>query len=223
MPPGGPVTYGTAQTSYATVYEWEFSPIESSQTYSDIALGSLNARRYPIAGAGFFAGVHLPSGAVLQSIEFDFCDSNASGQHIAGVVHSCANVDGLCTALAGPIISVSNAVTPCLAYVTDVSGLNYVVDNTQAKILLQLLGGAGDNTTSVAGAVVGYRLSVSPPPATATFNDVPTSDPGFQFVEALAKSGITAGCGGGNYCPDATLTRRQMAVFLAKALGLQFP
>ena len=51
---------------------------------------------------------------------------------------------------------------------------------------------------------------VSPAPATAT------------FVEALAKSGITAGCGGGNYCPHAPLTPGQMAVFLSKALGLHF-
>jgi S-layer homology domain len=52
---------------------------------------------------------------------------------------------------------------------------------------------------------------------------VPTTDPAFQFIEALVASGITAGCGSGNYCPDAPLTRRQMAVFLAKALGLQWP
>ncbi len=51
---------------------------------------------------------------------------------------------------------------------------------------------------------------------------MPTSHPFFQFVEALAGSGITAGCGGGNYCPDNSLTRGQMAVFLAKALGLDW-
>jgi hypothetical protein len=51
---------------------------------------------------------------------------------------------------------------------------------------------------------------------------VPTTHPFFQFVEALVASGITAGCGGGNYCPDAALTRGQMAVFLSKALGLHF-
>jgi hypothetical protein len=52
---------------------------------------------------------------------------------------------------------------------------------------------------------------------------VPTNDSAFQFVEALVASGITVGCGGGNYCPDAPLTRRQMAVFLSKALGLHWP
>ncbi len=68
-----------------------------------------------------------------------------------------------------------------------------------------------------------YRRRVSPAPSTPTFNDVPIGHPFFQFVEALAASGITAGCGTGIYCPDAPLTRGQMAVFLAKALGLHWP
>jgi hypothetical protein len=56
-----------------------------------------------------------------------------------------------------------------------------------------------------------------------TFNDVLPSHPFYQFIEALAASGITAGCGGGNYCPDRNVTRGEMAVFFAKALGLHFP
>jgi hypothetical protein len=70
-----------------------------------------------------------------------------------------------------------------------------------------------------------WTRQVSPAPATATFVDVPVGHPYFQFVEALAKSGITGGCDGSPplYCPDAPLTRGQMAVFLAKALGLQWP
>ena len=69
-----------------------------------------------------------------------------------------------------------------------------------------------------------YR-QVSPPPAAATFGDVPTSHPFFQFVEALSRSGITAGCNAAPplYCPDQPLTRGQMAAFLAKGLGLQWP
>ncbi len=70
---------------------------------------------------------------------------------------------------------------------------------------------------------VTWGRQVSPPPATATFNDVPSETVEFAFVEALAASGITGGCGGGAYCPDAPVTRRQMAIFLAKALGLYWP
>ena len=65
-----------------------------------------------------------------------------------------------------------------------------------------------------------WQRQVSTPPGSPTFNDVPASDGAYPFIEALAASGITAGCGGGNFCPDTPLTRRQMAVFLAKALGL---
>ena len=68
-----------------------------------------------------------------------------------------------------------------------------------------------------------WRRVVSDPPATRTFGDVPSSHPFYQFIEALARSGITGGCGSGNFCPDAPLTRGQMAVFLSKALGLHWP
>jgi hypothetical protein len=68
-----------------------------------------------------------------------------------------------------------------------------------------------------------YRLRVSPAPATATFGDVPVGHPLMRFVEALVAAGSTGGCGGGNYRPDAPLTRGQMAIFLATALGLHFP
>jgi hypothetical protein len=81
---------------------------------------------------------------------------------------------------------------------------------------------AMQNSLGLGGVQVTWKRQVSEAPSTPTFADVPASDPGFSFIEALAASGITAGCAGGNYCPDATLTRRQMAVFLAKALGLQW-
>src|SRR5262249_54013714 len=72
---------------------------------------------------------------------------------------------------------------------------------------------------------VWWHPSVSPAPAAASFNDVPTSHPFFQFIEALKASGITGGCQASPplYCPNDTLTRGQMAVFLAKALGLHWP
>jgi hypothetical protein len=56
-----------------------------------------------------------------------------------------------------------------------------------------------------------------PPPATgAVFLDVPASDPYAPWIEELAGLEITGGCGGGNYCPNSPVTRRQMAAFLLK-------
>ena len=60
-----------------------------------------------------------------------------------------------------------------------------------------------------------------PPPAAGIFADVPPSSPFAPWIEQLAAEGVTAGCGGGNYCPDSPNTRGQMAVFLTKMFGLK--
>ena len=79
------------------------------------------------------------------------------------------------------------------------------------------------SNVSFAGCWAFWNRQVSPAPGAATFSDVPTTHPQFRFVEALVDSGITGGCGGGQYCPNQALTRGQMAVFLSAALGLHFP
>ncbi len=79
-----------------------------------------------------------------------------------------------------------------------------------------------DNTTGIRGVIVVWKRQVSPAPSVATFTDVPTTSPFFQYVEALYDTGIIAGCGGGNYCPTNPVTRGQMAVYMAKLLGLHY-
>jgi IPT/TIG domain/S-layer homology domain len=61
-----------------------------------------------------------------------------------------------------------------------------------------------------------HGSSYDPPACQGQFGDVPCSSPYAEWIEQLAAEGITAGCGGGNYCPDAAVTREQMAVFLLK-------
>jgi hypothetical protein len=80
---------------------------------------------------------------------------------------------------------------------------------------------AGD--TAFAGCWVFHQRQVAPGPATATFNDVPTSSPWFPYVEALVDTNVTGGCAPGLYCPNDPVTRGQMATFLARALGMGFP
>ena len=97
-----------------------------------------------------------------------------------------------------------------------------VIDNSTTSYTVQAYFYASNQALRLAGFRIGYRLQVSPAPVTATFGDVPRTHVFYQYIEALAASGITSGCGGGNYCPDTFLTRGQMAVFLAKALGLHW-
>jgi hypothetical protein len=52
------------------------------------------------------------------------------------------------------------------------------------------------------------------------FGDVPPTDPGCRFIHYIYANGVTAGCGGGNYCPASNVNRWQMAVFLVTAFKI---
>jgi len=51
----------------------------------------------------------------------------------------------------------------------------------------------------------------------ADFADVPGSQQFYFHITKLVANQITVGCGGGSYCPLASVTRQQMAVFLLKS------
>jgi hypothetical protein len=82
-----------------------------------------------------------------------------------------------------------------------------------------------DGTLALGAARVTWHRQIASPPSTPTFGDVPAGNPFFQYVEALSASAITGGCNAAppQFCPSSPLTRGQMSVFLAKALGLHWP
>ena len=64
-----------------------------------------------------------------------------------------------------------------------------------------------------------HGASYIPPACHGVFPDAPCAPAetfAGDFIEELAAEGITSGCGGGNYCPNNSVTRAQMAVFLLK-------
>ncbi len=56
-----------------------------------------------------------------------------------------------------------------------------------------------------------------PAGSSSTFSDVPSADTFASYIEAIYNAGITTGCGNGDYCPSADVTRDQMAAFLVRA------
>jgi hypothetical protein len=172
--------------------------------------------RYSTAGP-LNSNIRVPSGAIIRRLEFDYCDSNASS-HMTMALIQCDNQGQNCGFVSNLLASQGDGCT----YVSD-STLAVQVDNYNSIYNIEVQFGANDGTNLLGGAIVSYQLQVSPAPAVPTFNDVPTSDFGFQYIEALVASGITGGTGGGNYSPDAPVTRRQMAIFIAKGLGLHWP
>ncbi len=60
-----------------------------------------------------------------------------------------------------------------------------------------------------------------PPVGTSTgFIDVPATYWAASWIKQLAVEGITGGCGNGNYCPEAPVTRAEMAVMLIRTFSL---
>ncbi len=80
------------------------------------------------------------------------------------------------------------------------------------------LGKSSIQTTITIALIVCLGIVISGRVSAQTFDDVPTDYWAFSFIEGLAASGITSGCGGGNYCPEDPVTRAQMAVFLERGI-----
>jgi hypothetical protein len=57
-----------------------------------------------------------------------------------------------------------------------------------------------------------------PLPCEGMFTDVPCGSQFDTWVEQFARDGITSGCAAGKYCPESSVTRRQMAVFVERAM-----
>jgi hypothetical protein len=167
----------------------------------------------------FRGDINLPAGALLTSIEADICDNDAAND----VVVELFKVPAIPAGLVGyPVLATaaSSGVPGCVLVAATLPTPETIGNRTQGYYFRSVQGTT--TNTRLYGVRVFYALQVSPAPAVATFSDVPTSHPFFRFIEALVASGITSGCGGGNYCPDAPLTRGQMAVFLSLGLGLHF-
>ena len=68
-----------------------------------------------------------------------------------------------------------------------------------------------------------HGSSYTPPAPSGQFGDVSTQHWAAAWVEQLAAEGITSGCGGGDFCPDDSVTRAQMAVFIVRTFDLVLP
>lgn len=215
----GPDEYGLQDYTVTTIGAGSFTPESDSTSIPSYATDS-NFSRYLLTSSTnehFYATVTIPAGAVIDFIGLEgACSTPGIVSASLWFVDRHGNVSGI-----GGI--------PCTMHSMDsdynASAIGYqLIRNVHNMLILDInINETGSEFGEFSWVEIWWKRTVSPAPPSPTFTDVPTTDPGFQYIEALAASGITAGCGGGNYCPDATLTRRQMAVFLAKALGLHWP
>jgi hypothetical protein len=169
------------------------------------------------------AEVHLPTGALITDFTVFYNDTHTTSNPSMGLWRS--STTGVNTGIQffDPAAAFSGGDTSS----TVPLATPHTVDNTTNRyhflIILARSVAIPAEQERVYRVAIKYRRQISPAPAVATFTDVPTTHGFFQAIEALVASGITVGIGGGNYGPDQTVTRGQMAAFLARALGLHWP
>jgi hypothetical protein len=174
---------------------------------------------YKNAGSntGTCVDVHLSSGALLQYITTYSNDTDAT----FNITYNVLSFD-LATNVGTTLFSWTSSGAPGIEHLIQPITPAVTINNEENAYAICVFHGTTGTTLENGGATLWYHLQVSPAPGSATFSDVPTSSPYFRYVEALFASGIVSGCGSGNYCPANPVTRGQMAVFLAVALGMHF-
>ena len=209
-----PTNWGTAYTQTLRLPASAFMPTyeDGNTKWSYYGMG-----RFQMDGYGDYAfPLLLPTGAKILGMELNGVDLNLTGDLSALLIVG-SKVDGDGVNEGGPYTS--NAPGATTVYY-DHSNHNIVIDNNNKIYEIDVGFGANANTLRLASVAVFYQLQMSPAPSTPTFSDVPRNHPFFRAIEALAASGITGGCGGGNFCPNQAVTRGELAKFLSNALGL---
>ncbi|MFY9549541.1 MAG: carboxypeptidase regulatory-like domain-containing protein [Thermoanaerobaculia bacterium] len=169
---------------------------------------------YGAAGAGVMFG-----GTPVCSDNLHFCPS--------GVVTRADMAGYLWRAINGPLVS-----PPVYQNIfADVSFNDYNAFYIQGIFNLGITAGCGGgnycpnapNTRAQMAVFIwkGQHGQAPPPACSGIFADVPCPG-GFavDYIEGLFNEGVTAGCGGGNFCPNANITNGQMAVFLVKGFNI---
>ena len=189
--------------------------------------GYVTVSAYGTTFSDMWAAVTLPSGSHVQYLDLYYEDNDATQDVWAtlvaytgsGFISGAPGFTSIATATSSGMPGYGYAVAA-----TDFTIQNNVAfDSNSAQYAVLVVFGSTAGTVKFKGVDLWWNRQISPAPASPTFGDVAPGDFGYQQIEALAASGITGGCGGGNYCPNGTLTRAQMAIFLSKALGLYWP
>jgi len=133
----------------------------------------------------------------------------------------------LCAAIEGSVLPV-DVVDPLTAYSCGAASQVRIVKDAEHTLELGVCAGplcpAGEPGSATRNAVAmtineSYLwLTQDVIPVFVGFDDVPPSHWAFPFVEKVVRAGISSGCGNNNFCPNAAVTRAQMAVFLERSM-----
>ena len=218
IPVAEPSTYGTAGNIVLNLGSSDFATIHSEEVS---ITGTTIYARGVTSTVPISAQLHLPNGAVVHGLDMYYYDTHPVLNGRAELTEISHFGFPITTVFFDAVATAAGNNSQFFMLPTPIT-----INNSARRYVVYFrlfTNGTGSERLDLYKIRVNYRLQVSPAPGTASFADVPVGDPLHRYVEALVGAGITGGCGGGNYCPNAPVTRGQMAVFLAVALGLHWP
>ncbi|HEU4388693.1 MAG TPA: S-layer homology domain-containing protein, partial [Blastocatellia bacterium] len=117
--------------------------------------------------------------------------------------------------------------TSPMSFFFDVMDNHFARRHIQAIANAGITSGCGNTNYCPESAVTRAQMSIfiiramgeSAATPTGLFADVPIGSFADGFIERMSQLGITSGCGGGNFCPNSSVTRAQMSIFIIRALG----
>jgi len=242
-PPAGPdLTPITAESSYG-VEDQQISVIGFAEMLPDYSQNGayttdLTGLRYPTESAGLLRAsinAYLPNGARLDSMCLYGHDGNGffDNYMILRLERHFVNASDGSDPQSGTLAQVSSTGNDgngvwCINDLDEPIIYRYDFDDGGAPEVFSY-----SLTVNIASDVqgsLGFRMArlawrrvVRQPPAVATFDDVQLGNPYRRYVEALVGAGIAEPCRTDHFCPDAPITRAQFALYLSRALGLDWP
>jgi S-layer homology domain len=217
---GAAQEFGPVDATVTTLMASSFGRQSSADSYDEDVDGWRNATGFVGPVALFRAGLDVPTGGRLTAFELEACDTDATSDVSARLLECGSGPSLVCAPISGAAVITTSA-AGCARFLS--TNVNHTVDNRLFSYMVEVVDPSIDPATRFRSVRVSWKRQVSPPPAQATFADVPPSHFAFRYVEALSRAGITGGCAPTQYCPDAAVSRAQMAVFLVVALGLHWP
>jgi len=191
----GPQLKTVLERAYRNYYYYKYIPLYGGYSYYTTCMIDINAGGeivYNDLGAAVLPNGHNVNALRINGVPVDF--TNATKFYNVSTVNYLA---------AGSCNFNDAGVT--------LWPLNQIVSDTQYYVrdaVIDYIGYMGTVSPKIENRLKFYGT---------TFSDAPSNQWAWQWIEVLAKNGITAGCGNNNYCPDQLVTRAQMAVFLLRA------
>jgi subtilisin family serine protease len=190
-------TYGWGRLDALAAYDAALGP--------DLAVSATSIPSVPAPGLAMHYDV------LVESVSFGTASTGVSltaGLPVDLAVSSVSATQGSCVIGASPpsVTCVLGAIAAGGAVTVTINGTPATVGPLQLSMQVSGVETELDTSNNVASLTTNVE-----------FGDVPPSHPFHDFIARLARARVTAGCGGGLFCPVSPVTRAQIAVFLLRA------